>query len=468
MSGPDRRQLAAIVAEVDARRGARVQSVHQTGKLCFRLSLQDRRERIDLVLDLDPEAPRLYLAPRVPAPPAPSPLASGLRRALRGAHLEGALAVRGERAVALAFRRGDERHTLWFEGFGHGANLYLVDGRDVVRLTPRGRVAARRGARVGDPFVPASPREVEDPRPAGAVGTGSPAACLEAERERAARELEDLRREVLRELRRSARRLERRLERLATDASRAAEAAGHRHRGTLLQASFHLLRPGLDRIRVPDPTLEPAGEVEIPLDPRLAPAAQVAACFRAARKAERAAREADVRRPAVEAEMAAVREALDAASRATDPSELRALAPARGDADRPESRARPWATYESADGWRILVGRNARANDLLTTRQAHPGDLFLHVRGGSGSHVIVPTPRGKTVPRDTLLDAAWLAWWFSGLRRATSCEVEYALKRHVRKPRKAAPGTVVVERGRTLRLRPDARRHRRLLASRRK
>ena len=76
-------------------------------------------------------------------------------------------------------------------------------------------------------------------------------------------------------------------------------------------------------------------------------------------------------------------------------------------------------TFLSSEGWRILVGRNARGNDRLTLHQARPVDLFLHVRGGSGSHVIVPTPRGKTVPRDTLLEAAELACWFSDRRGAT-------------------------------------------------
>ena len=116
----------------------------------------------------------------------------------------------------------------------------------------------------------------------------------------------------------------------------------------------------------------------------------------------------------------------------------------------------------------VLISRNARGNDRLTLHQARPGDLFLHVRGSSGSHVIVPTPRGKTVPRDTLLEAAELACWFSGNRGAAWYEVGHTLKRHVRKPRKAPPGAVVVERARTLRLQPDATRRRRLLATRRK
>ena len=109
MAGLDRSQLAAVVLEINQRHGSRVRAVHQTGKLCFRVALEGRRGRIDVVLDLDPDFPRLNLAPPERAPDRPSPLASGLRRALRGARLDGARMIPGERALALAFRRGDER-----------------------------------------------------------------------------------------------------------------------------------------------------------------------------------------------------------------------------------------------------------------------------------------------------------------------------------------------------------------------
>jgi predicted ribosome quality control (RQC) complex YloA/Tae2 family protein len=113
------------------------------------------------------------------------------------------------------------------------------------------------------------------------------------------------------------------------------------------------------------------------------------------------------------------------------------------------------------DGWPILVGKDARGNDQLTTRHAAPGDLFLHVRAASGSHVIVPTPRGKSVPKETLLDAAELACLYSSRARAEHNEVDYTERRHVRKPKGSPPGLVELLRARTLRvLRDDARRQR--------
>ncbi len=472
MAGVDRSRLAAVVTEINALRGSRVRAVHQTGKLCFRVDLEGRGGRIDLVLDLDPEFARMNLAPPERAPAAPSPLASALRRVLRGAQLDGAKLVPGERALALAFHRGAERATLWFEGFGRGANLYLVDGDGVVRLTPRGHVAARRGARVGDRFEPVPPRTGGAP-PAGPAGTASAGIGEEAARRDADRRLERRRVALLRHLRREERRLHHQIEEFDGLLARSEEAAALRRRGELLSASFHLLEAGLDRVCVPDPE-DPDREVELELDPHRSAEHQVAACFRSARKAKRGIARARVELPGARAGLQACQEGLQDAAEAQDAAALDAIAdrlgihevrPRKG---RPAPGQRDWATYLSSEGWRILVGRNAQGNDRLTLHQARPSDLFLHVRGASGSHVIVPTPRGQTVPRDTLLEAAELGCWFSERRGAARCEVDYVLKRHVRKPRKAPPGAVVLERARTLEFRPDASRRRRLLATRRK
>ena len=316
------------------------------------------------------------------------------------------------------------------------------------------------------------------PRPAGPPAADRPAGGsaeidVEAARRDAQRRLERRRAAFLRHLRRDERRLARQVEQLEAQLGRAAEAAALRRRGELLASSFHLLAPGLEQVRVPDPD-DAEREVELLVDPHRSAEHQVAACFHAARKAERGIARAEALLPGARDALRACREGADEAERAPDATSLDALADRLGihedrpGAGRPQPGPKDWMTFLSTEGWRILVGRNARGNDRLTLHQARPCDLFLHVRGGAGSHVIVPTPRGKSVPRDTLLEAAELACWFSDRRGAAWCEVDHVLKRHVRKPRKAPPGAVVLEGARTLRLRPDAARRRQLLATRRK
>jgi predicted ribosome quality control (RQC) complex YloA/Tae2 family protein len=68
--------------------------------------------------------------------------------------------------------------------------------------------------------------------------------------------------------------------------------------------------------------------------------------------------------------------------------------------------------------------------------------------------------------QETLLDAATLAVHHSPAREEAQADVTYAPRKLVRKPRGAPPGQVSVAGGKTMRLRMEAERLRRLLASR--
>jgi len=112
--------------------------------------------------------------------------------------------------------------------------------------------------------------------------------------------------------------------------------------------------------------------------------------------------------------------------------------------------AQAYRTYTSADGLPILVGKTAKDNDHLTLKVANPDDLWLHARGTPGSHVVVRFEKGATVPPETLKDAATLSLWFSGLRKSGKGEVIYTLRKFVKKGKGFKPGSVTVEREKSL------------------
>ncbi|GAC1522858.1 MAG: hypothetical protein NVS3B10_22990 [Polyangiales bacterium] len=111
------------------------------------------------------------------------------------------------------------------------------------------------------------------------------------------------------------------------------------------------------------------------------------------------------------------------------------------------------------------MGRGAKDNDLLTTHVARPHDLWLHVKGVTGAHVVVPMTKGESCPQALLIDAAHLAAHFSDARGERVVEISHAPRRHVRKPRGAPPGAVVVDREKVLVLRVEPARIALLLAS---
>ncbi len=110
---------------------------------------------------------------------------------------------------------------------------------------------------------------------------------------------------------------------------------------------------------------------------------------------------------------------------------------------------------EAPDGTIILVGENATSNDYLTLKVAHPADLWLHIRGGPGSHVVVRTNRQpQRIRPETVRYAAWLAARHSSQKHSDFVTVSIVEKRYVRKPRHSAPGTMLYDRERTITVNP--------------
>ena len=112
--------------------------------------------------------------------------------------------------------------------------------------------------------------------------------------------------------------------------------------------------------------------------------------------------------------------------------------------------ATPYRRFLSEDGYSLLVGKSAKDNDTLTFRVAKQDDMWLHARGVPGSHVIIETEKKTSIPPETVKDAATLALFYSDLRKSGKGEVIYTLRKNVRKPKGAKPGSVIVTQEKTL------------------
>ncbi|MEK6546165.1 MAG: NFACT RNA binding domain-containing protein, partial [Nitrospinota bacterium] len=121
-------------------------------------------------------------------------------------------------------------------------------------------------------------------------------------------------------------------------------------------------------------------------------------------------------------------------------------------------------TFRSSDGLTIFVGKNNRQNDELTFRIAKGNDMWLHVRDFPGSHVVIQTGGRKDIPRESLLDAAALAVYFSKLKSAEKGNVIYTLRKYVRKPKGAEAGKVLCSQDKNLFIKLDKKRIERLFS----
>lgn len=110
--------------------------------------------------------------------------------------------------------------------------------------------------------------------------------------------------------------------------------------------------------------------------------------------------------------------------------------------------------FLSSSGLEIWVGQDDESNDQLSLKKAAANDLWFHVAGAPGSHVVLRCA-DMTADKDSIREAAELAAWFSKMRKGGKTPVHYCLAQHVSKPRGAKAGTVNIRREKKIIVRPQ-------------
>ena len=105
-------------------------------------------------------------------------------------------------------------------------------------------------------------------------------------------------------------------------------------------------------------------------------------------------------------------------------------------------RAQGPLSFQSDDGFRILVGRNNAMNDDLSIRKARRTDYWLHTKSVHGSHVIIVCD-DQTPPARTIEQAAAIAAYYSQARAGGKTPVDFTMVRNLKKPSGAMPGFVI-------------------------
>ncbi|MCG8556265.1 MAG: NFACT RNA binding domain-containing protein [Proteobacteria bacterium] len=457
-------------------REARLRQIHADGTSKVYLELSKRSLRGVVLISFEPQARGLgWIASRPHAKRRPNDFQRVLRKELTAAVLERSTAT-GPRTLELAFRKRGSLLRLVVKLHGHLGNLLLL-GPDGTQL----------GSLIPERVPPRDMADNESTTPARAVEPYTWASDLQAlstEGNRlmiALAQLAHARRgqRLLRGLARHEARLRARKRAIAADLVRAQEASVLRKHASLLLAHLPELRTGQTSVQVADlytPALE---MVCIEIDPKLGGKLQAQAWFRRAQRLERSqhiqlqrARDTDSELARLEQLRAAVEQS-SCGDRLTllerEASRLGLFTGERAP-DAPQRKRTqlrlPYRTYTGSGRRPIRVGRSATDNDELLRRYARPQDLWLHVRGGHGAHVVIPLDRGEACPPQLLADAATLAVRFSELHKEARAEVLYTARRYVHKPRGARAGTVVSPRAKTLDIRIHEERLARLLRSR--
>ena len=122
---------------------------------------------------------------------------------------------------------------------------------------------------------------------------------------------------------------------------------------------------------------------------------------------------------------------------------------------KPQKNAIPYMQFTSSDGQTIYVGKNNYQNDELTMKFAKITDLWLHIKDGPGSHVIVKLNPGEGPSDVTLIEASMLAAYYSKGKHSSNVAIDYTFRKNVKKVPNAKPGMVIYTNFKTIYVTPD-------------
>lgn len=226
--------------------------------------------------------------------------------------------------------------------------------------------------------------------------------------------------------------------------------------GNLLMIHLYAQPTQPGRMVVPDIFIDPRLVVEIPLKPRLTVLENAQEYFGKAQNARASVDYVVERRARMERRKAALEQALAALDAAGDLQAIRqflkehtALMDELGLTPKGEKNEAPFPfrRFVVAGGFEVWAGKNSANNDLLTVRHSRPNDIWFHARGVGGSHVVIKVGSAPGEPsKEAIRQAASIAAYYSKHRNAKHVPVAYTEKKYVRKPKGAAPGSVLVDR----------------------
>jgi len=115
----------------------------------------------------------------------------------------------------------------------------------------------------------------------------------------------------------------------------------------------------------------------------------------------------------------------------------------------------PFAVFFLEGVGRIYSGSDSDENEILTFKYARGNDLWFHIIGYSGSHVVLPVVKDKVPSERQIVTAALLAAARSSAPDGETVEVAYTRVKYVRKAKGGEKGAVILSKEKRLFVKVD-------------
>jgi predicted ribosome quality control (RQC) complex YloA/Tae2 family protein len=485
MNGPaslNWREIDLILSELSLE-GSLIQEVHQPRFDRIVLHLFREGEPSMLLVSVSARFPRMHrITEKLANPGKPLRFAAFLRARIRGGRIEAAEQLRsapgaeaGDRIVRIAIQRGGERMLLWVRLWGAAANVLLTDESGVIldaffRRPKKGEIAGRpwdpsaekraAATKPAAPRAPAPPREyaVRDLPGAGSFNGRLEAWYREVETQG---DVEKAAAAADAELEMSENKLLANLEKLTARLTEYGNLERFRELGDLLTSNLHLIGRGEQWIEVED-FFHDNASVRIELRPDLTPAQNAESYYDRHRKARLGRGKVEEEISNLTATLERIKRQRAAIAENPDPAALGRVAKSAARARNPLRDAGTPGLVFFSPPFRILVGRTASENDTLLRTKVRGNDWWFHARDWPGAYVFVKTPQGKSLPLETMIDAASLAVHFSRGKLSGQGDVYYTRVKYLRRAKGAKKGTVLPTQEKNIHVRIDPERIERL------
>jgi len=467
------REIDAILEEIPLENSL-IRDIHQPSHPRLVVELYNRGRSFTLLFSFSNPNCRLHLlSHKLPNPTKPQRFVSFLRAHIRGGRIVAAEQIDQQRIVRIEVKKADRSVILWSRLWAAAANMIVTDGAGVIldalyRRPKRGEVSGGRYSVEGDIGSTSSGasrsnnqfslRDLPGP---GTFNQRVEKYYFDLEE---TRETVRLRDNLLNRLRREENRLLASSQSLEKRMEQYREFETYKKWGDLILSNMHTLNSADRWLTVADGE-NPEKTWDIELDPQVTPAQNAESYYKRYRKAKSGLNNLEEELQQQHRQLQHVLRRIEELETGKAEETLEALRQEVGRGKKMQRGAdqdSPPGLSFTSGRFRILVGRNARENDALLRRFVRGNDTWLHARDYPGGYVFIRSIPGKSIPLETLLDAATLALLYSKAKESGQGDVFYTQVKYLKRVKDGKPGLVLPTQEKNLHVKIDSKRIRRL------
>ncbi|MBN2656194.1 MAG: DUF814 domain-containing protein [Spirochaetales bacterium] len=459
------REIDLILEELDLV-SSRIDRIGQPDRFSLYLETYGHKRKQKIQIGLYHNAVRLCRITEKPElPDTPPRFAQLLTARLRGFRIRAVSQPDQERIVHLVLSKGIETYNLWIRFWSGNPNIILTDGNNrIIDVLFRKK---EKKEIPGEVFLPdfkslagkktPGPREIRD-----FAGFSDFNSCINHFYNSSDNRSDFTNRKVtiLRILNKKLRARQSQMDSLREKRNIYSKSDELSLWGELIGASLHLIKKGESSFQTVN--YHNGETVNIPLKPELGPVENRDSFYSRSKKYRRGFERISREIKQAESDISKLTDLIEETEKATELVHLPEIDDFP-DRDKPgenlqrKEKTKTGLVFQSG-GFNILVGRNSRENDELLRKYARGNDLWLHVRQYPGGFVIIKVRKGKSVPLETLLDAANLALLYSSMKKNSEADVHYCEVKNLKRIKGGSPGQVLVQKDKNIHIKFDRER----------